>query len=395
MNTSQIISLLLAVALVALCIKLTFFGNKQSPAESSSVPSEQAYQNIMTRVSVRAYTDRQIEDDKIEKILRAAMAAPSAGNKQPWRFIVVKDKNILSTLSKNFKTMQMVEDAPMAFVVCGDMNSTFQGNGLDYWVEDASAATENLLLAAHSLGLGAVWCGVYPLPERVDFLKNIFKLPDNIVPLCVVPVGYPNEKPQVKDKWKPQYIHQNTWNDDPVGSLSSVEEESTQWQKIEPAKLMENPFTLFTNAMALTVGTSNNINSMTIGWGGLGILWGKDRPVATVYVEKSRYTHSLMENNEYFTITAFTDEYKKNLHYLGTVSGRDEDKIKGCGLTLMYTDSGNPAFKEGRLILECKKIYGAPFNPEGFGSIAKEVYANRQLHSIYIGEIIGVYVKNR
>ena len=391
MNTSNILNVLLAVALVILSVKIAFLcnGDKSSAGDKSS---SDAIENIMTRVSVRAYTDRMVEDDKIETMIRAAMAAPSAGNKQPWRFVVIKDKEILKAVASNMHTMTMADKAPVAVVVCGDMNDTFPGDGLDYWVEDASAATENLLLAAHSMGLGAVWCGVYPMKDRVAFIQSLLKLPDNIVPLNVVPVGYPAEQPEVKDKWKPGNIHYDTW-DNVAADAVIPDAEAKEWRKVKPSELRVNPFTVFTDAMALTVGTRDKMNSMTIGWGGLGVLWGKDRPVVTVYVEKRRYTHQFMEENEYFTVEAFDKDYDDVLKYLGTVSGRDEDKIKGSGLTLKMTDLGTPAFEEGKLILECRKIYGAPFNPEGFGDVPKEVYSDRPLHSVYIGEIVNAYVK--
>ena len=388
MKNKLFFNLLLSAALIS-SINLMTSCNSQ-PVSSSE--SKDALQTIMTRTSVRAYTDQEIEDEKLETILRAAMAAPSAGNKQPWRFVVVKDKAILSAISENLHTITMAVNAPLAIVVCGDMKATFGGDGLDYWVEDTSAATENLLLAAHGLGLGAVWCGIYPMMERVKFLKELLKLPDDIVPLNVVPIGYPAEQPAIKDKWKPEYIHYNTWeNDEATNKLP--EKKQAEWKTVSPKEMRVNPFTLFGDAMALTVGTQEKMNSMTIGWGGLGVLWGRERPVVTVYVEKSRYTHGLMEDNEYFTVEAFSKDYADALKYLGSVSGRDEDKIKGSGLTLKMTELGTPAFEEGRLILECKKIYGAPFNPEGFGELGKKVYSDRQLHSIYIGEIVNAYIK--
>lgn len=167
--------------------------------------------NIMTRTSIRDYTEKPIEKEKVELMLRAAMSAPSAGNKQPWRFVVIKDKNTLQKISAHFKTMGMVQKAPMAIVLCGDLTKTFPGDGLGLWAEDVSAATENLLLAAHSLGLGAVWCGVYPMEERVTILKEMLKLPENIIPLNVVPIGYPAKASAPKDKWKPENIHYEVW----------------------------------------------------------------------------------------------------------------------------------------------------------------------------------------
>lgn len=205
MKTSHFLNVLLAAALILLSAKVMFFS--ENSAGQNAVPAETAVMNnILSRTSVRAYQSRPVEDEKVEKMLRAAMAAPTAGNKQPWRFVVIKDRPILDSISTHFHTMKMAGHAPLAIVVCGDMDSTFPGDGRDYWVEDASAATENLLLAAHSMGLGAVWCGIYPMQQRVAYLKKLLQLPGNIVPLNVIPVGYPAEKTAPKDKWKPENI---------------------------------------------------------------------------------------------------------------------------------------------------------------------------------------------
>jgi nitroreductase/flavin reductase (DIM6/NTAB) family NADH-FMN oxidoreductase RutF len=392
MNKADLLNILLAVALVILSVKVAFFSSSTSGRSEGDATSAQAavLDNIMTRTSVRAYQDRPIEDEQVETMLRAAMAAPSAGNKQPWKFVIIKDKNTLATIADHFHTMTMAAQAPMAIVVCGDMELTFPGDGVDYWVEDASAATENLLLAAHSLGLGAVWCGIYPLPERVQYLSELLQLPENIVPLNVIPVGYPAEDPAPKDKWKPESVHYESWTGQaPAPRPAEVKE----WKPLEVERFRENPFDFFSHALALTVGTKDKMNSMTIGWGGLGVLWGRQRPVVTVYVEERRYTRTLMEENEYFTVEAFGPEQQKVLEYLGHVSGRDEDKIKGSGLTVKFTDLGTPMFDEGRLVLECKKLYDAPFNPEGFGELAKEEYSKRPLHTVYIGEIVNAWIK--
>jgi nitroreductase len=165
MNKAEILNIILVIAVVFLSVKIAFFSNKSANAVDAASSEDAVMENIMTRTSIRAYEDRQIEDEKVEKMLQAAMAAPTAGNKQPWKFVVIKDKNTLKTISEHFHTMTMAENAPMAIVVCGDMDLTFPDDGRDYWVEDASAATENLLLAAHSMGLGAVWCGIYPMQD--------------------------------------------------------------------------------------------------------------------------------------------------------------------------------------------------------------------------------------
>ena len=212
MKTSTVLIVILALAVVALVARLFFFSKSTSSAASAVM------ENLMTRTSIRAYQDRPVEDEKVEQLLRAAMAAPTAGNRQPWKFVVIKDKRTLKAISGHFNTMKMAEHAPLAIVVCGDMDNTYPADGRDYWVEDTSAATENLLLAAHALGLGAVWCGIYPMQERVAYLKALLSLPENIVPLNVVPVGYPAENPKPKDKWKPANIHYEKWN----GSDSAV-----------------------------------------------------------------------------------------------------------------------------------------------------------------------------
>lgn len=204
----------MAIALVVLSVKIAFFSKEKAPATAGagSVDTASAVvDNLMTRTSIRAYQQQPVEDEKIETLLRAAMAAPSAGNKQPWTFVVIKDKETLENIAARFRTAGMVKNAPVAIVVCGDMEKTFPEDGLDYWVEDTSAATENLLLAAHGIGLGAVWCGIYPMRERVAYLKELLGLPENIVPLNVVPVGYPAEDPAPKDKWKPELIHYEKW----------------------------------------------------------------------------------------------------------------------------------------------------------------------------------------
>jgi nitroreductase len=168
-------------------------------------------ETIMTRTSIRAYEERPVEDEKVETLLRAAMAAPSACNKQPWRFVVIKNRQTLKNLAEQFSNMPMVGDAALAIVVCGDMNHTMPEEGQTYWIQDAAAATENILLAAHAIGLGAVWCGIYPRMERVASLKGLLGMPDNIVPFSVIPMGYPAESRAPKDKWNPGNVHYEVW----------------------------------------------------------------------------------------------------------------------------------------------------------------------------------------
>lgn len=171
--------------------------------------AEAAIANIMTRTSVRDYTDAPISKETLDTLLRAGMAAPTAGNKQPWKFIAVTDRSRLDSLASG--NWRMAAKAQAAIVVCGDTTNVFPGEGKDYWVQDCSAATENILLAAHAVGLGAVWCGCYPISERVANVKRIFSIPEEIVPLSIVMLGYPTQPTEPKDKYKPENIHYNNW----------------------------------------------------------------------------------------------------------------------------------------------------------------------------------------
>lgn len=170
-----------------------------------------AIENIMTRTSVRSYTDQEVDDAQIETILRAAMAAPTARNVQPWEFVVIKDKESMKALAEKLPYSKMLADAPLAIAVCGNMQRAIEGEGRGYWIQDCSAATENLLLAAHALGLGAVWTGVYPVQERVGLVSEALNLPSYIIPLGVMVIGYPDGQNQPKDKWDPEKIHYNKW----------------------------------------------------------------------------------------------------------------------------------------------------------------------------------------
>ena len=191
---------------------LTMILASASSSKAQSNDAEQAVlDNIATRVSVRSYLDKPIEEAKIEHLLRAGMAAPSAMNKQPWSFTVVNDKAILKQIADSAPNAGMAATAPMAIVVCGDMDKALEGDVREFWVQDASAATENILLAAHALGLGAVWTGAYPNVAKAKMFAGILNIPDNQVVLCVIPMGYPAEAPAPKDKWNEGNVHYNVW----------------------------------------------------------------------------------------------------------------------------------------------------------------------------------------
>ena len=163
---------------------------------------------IFERRSIRKYSKLPISDDVIEKLLRAAMAAPSAGNQQPWEFIIIKDKNILTDITKVHPYSQMLKEASVAIVICADLDKEKHDG---YWVQDCSAATENILIEAQHLGLGSVWLGVYPREDRVKGLKELLDLPERVVPLSIVSLGYPAEKKGPSDRYDKLRIHINKW----------------------------------------------------------------------------------------------------------------------------------------------------------------------------------------
>ena len=168
-------------------------------------------QLIMTRTSIRAFQDKPVSDETVEVLLKAAMAAPSAKNSQPWSFVVIRDRALLEKLGDSLPNAKRTAAAPVAVAICGVLEKALPGEARDYWIQDAAAATENFLLAVHALGLGAVWTGVHPISERIRILKEALRLPDEIEPFCLIPFGYPAVPAAVKDKWDPSIVHQDTW----------------------------------------------------------------------------------------------------------------------------------------------------------------------------------------
>ena len=168
-----------------------------------------ALETIFTRVSVREFTGEKISVEQIDTLLRAAMAAPSAINKQPWAFIVITDEQMIAQLGEALPYSRCSNHPACAIIPCGDLTKAIEGEMAAFWINDVSAATENLLLAAHAMGLGAVWTGLHPDMKRVEMVQSMLNLPEHIIPLCVVPVGVPAEQPAVKDKYQPANIHYN------------------------------------------------------------------------------------------------------------------------------------------------------------------------------------------
>jgi len=171
-------------------------------------PGQAVLKNIFSRKSVRTYTDQPVSDAQVETLLKAAMAAPSGMNIQPWRFVVVREQETKDKLSGGFN--KMIAKAPVVIVVCGKTTGKM-GSTNRNWTADCAAATENLLLAAEAIGLGAVWTACYPYSERMDPTIEALGLPEEIKPFCIVPVGYPGGNDQPKNKWKRENIHYEKW----------------------------------------------------------------------------------------------------------------------------------------------------------------------------------------
>ena len=168
-------------------------------------------QSIYTRVSVREFTGEKISAEQIDTLLRAAMSAPSAINRQPWAFIVVTDDTLIAKLGEALPYSRCSNHPACAIIPCGDLSKAIEGEMGAFWINDVSAATQNILLAAHAMGLGAVWTGLHPDMNRAALVQKMLGLPEHIIPLCVVPVGVPAEHPAVKDKYIPENIHHNGW----------------------------------------------------------------------------------------------------------------------------------------------------------------------------------------
>lgn len=230
MKFQEIISLLLAVALAFTVLNsggrvAVVEGEKSQIREETAKMSEPdtktvkkddeknvamtVFKNIYERKSVRNYTGRQVSKEQLGMLVKAGMAAPTGRNVQPWQFIAVNDKAVLEKLTEALPYAKMLASAGAAIVVCGDLEIARAGNTEQLWVQDCSAATQNILLAAESMGLGAVWTAAHPYEDRIKAVVEALQLPEHVVPLNVIPVGYPTGVDKPKDKWKPERLH---WN---------------------------------------------------------------------------------------------------------------------------------------------------------------------------------------
>jgi nitroreductase len=168
--------------------------------------SQELIQTIFSRRSIRSYTAQPVEGEQVTTLLKAAMAAPSASNLKPWHFVVVTKRETLDSLAEVHPFGKMLFQAPLAIAVCGDSAISAQ-----YWVQDCSAATENLLLAATALGLGSVWLGVYPKEERVKVVRDILGIPESVIPLNLISIGYPDEFKEPRTQYDATRVHTEGW----------------------------------------------------------------------------------------------------------------------------------------------------------------------------------------
>lgn len=167
-----------------------------------------AIQALITRKSIRQYSSKEVPKDLIHSLLTVAMQAPSARNYQPWHFIVIRNRRILDEISRFHPYAAMLRQASCALAVCGDQRIE---SSIEYNALNCAAATENILIAAHALNLGAVWLGIYPRQERIASLKRLLNIPEYITPITLISIGYPAEEKTVENRFKADRIHMDTW----------------------------------------------------------------------------------------------------------------------------------------------------------------------------------------
>lgn len=175
-----------------------------------NMDKHQSLNNIFERRSVRIYAPGTVADVQVQQLLEAAMAAPSAMGKDPWRFVVVRDVKVLEALAQWLPGGKMLPTAAVAIVVSGDMNAAFDRN-IGYLIQDCSAATQNLLLAANALGLGACWVGCYPADSAIKGVRSIVRLPDSFVPVSVVALGVPGEELPARTRYSADSVREGGW----------------------------------------------------------------------------------------------------------------------------------------------------------------------------------------
>ncbi len=214
MNKKTAISIILAGILMGAVAGIgsykVFFAHATGyyPGGGAGYDPDEVMKAILGRKSVRHFTDQRVPRETLEHLTRAGMAAPSALNRQPWAFVVVTERARLDRLAEALPFAKMLKQAPAAIVVCGIASGSA---GSDYWVMDCSAASQNILLAAEAMGLGAVWTAAYPSAERIAGVRAVLGIPDTAVPLNVIPLGYPTGEDKPKNKYRAENVHWERW----------------------------------------------------------------------------------------------------------------------------------------------------------------------------------------
>ena len=196
------------LGLLAGLIPAAFLPGRALAQGGPGVPGMDCLAAIKTRRSVGAFKPDPVDDAAVETILRCGMQAPSACNEQPWQFVVIRDKAVLEKIGGINPYAAYAKNAPVAVLVAGDTALDKCGG---YWVQDCSACAENMLLAAHALGLGAVWTGIYPLSERITAFQALFALPETVTPLALLVLGHPASTPAPQDRLRRERIHHDRW----------------------------------------------------------------------------------------------------------------------------------------------------------------------------------------
>jgi len=166
--------------------------------------------HIYSRRSIRKYQDKEVSDRTVQDLLEAAMAAPSACCKDPWHFVAVKDRKTLSEIAQGLPYGRMLGGAGLGIIVCGSLKEAHD-NQIAYMLQDCSAAIQNILLAANTLGLGACWLGVYPREDRVEHMRKVLNIPPDVIPLAALSIGWPAETHESRTRYSEAKLHRDKW----------------------------------------------------------------------------------------------------------------------------------------------------------------------------------------
>ena len=188
-------------------VKMASASSNVASQSSDSVKSNPTLATIYARKSVRNFTGAEVSREALTEMVRAGMAAPTARNRQPWQFVVIQDRTAMNSLAEKLPYAKMLASAGAAIIVCGDLEIAKAGGTESMWMLDCSAATQNILLAAESMGLGAVWTAAWPYDDRMSAVNETINLPEHVIPLCVIPVGVPTGEDKPKNKWQEERLH--------------------------------------------------------------------------------------------------------------------------------------------------------------------------------------------